>query len=342
MGNYDKVKDILFSLCSVNAVSGDEAGMLDLCKSLLPDSAEVTSDINGNIIAVVGDKNADETLLLDAHLDQIGMRVTDINGGFLRAAKCGGLDSRVLQGSAVTVHGKRAIPAVISSTPPHLSDGNEGKACGIEKLWIDTGLDELETLVSCGDAVTLSAEPKTLLNNRVSAVGTDNRAGVTALIRAAHMIEKIKANRKIILLFSSREEVNALGARTAAFSIDAQECISVDVSFARQPEGGYATPGVLGEGPMLCLSSTLDKELTMGIKALAEREEIRLQTEVCAGATGTNADHISVTKGGIRTALLSIPQANMHTQAEIVDLSDIENLARLLAAYALRGGNGDV
>ncbi len=345
MKKYSKIKKILFALCSAAAVSGDESAMFSLCEKLLPESAEIKSDHNGNILAFIGSRNSGKTLVLDAHLDQIGLRVTNIcSNGFLRAAKCGGIDARVLQGSAVTVHGKRDIPAIVACTPPHLSSGREDKACTVEKLWIDTGLTDAEAseLIECGDSITFCSEPKTLLNHRVSALATDNRAGAAALIRTAWLLEGAETAASTVLLFSSREEINALGAKTAAYTLDADECIAVDVSFAEQPSGGYATPGILGKGPMLCISSTLDRATAQAVMRIAEEEHIPYQIEVCAAATGTDADHISVTKSGVKTALLSIPQENMHTQAEIVDLYDIESTAQLLAAYAKRGGNCNV
>lgn len=345
MEKYTEVKDILFSLCRSAAVSGNEGDMYLLCKSLLPKSAEVSLDRNGSIVAVLGNKDAKDALMFDAHIDQIGMRVTNVGtNGFLKAEKCGGTDSRVLQGSAVIVHAKREIPAIITCTPPHLSSGREDKASSLDKLWIDTGLPQAEVsrLVSEGDSVTLYSEPKELLKSRVSALACDNRAGAAALIRAAHLLDGKRLDKKLVLLFSSREETNALGAKTAAFSYEASECICVDVSFAKQPFGGYPSQGKFGAGAMICVSPTLNREMTRTLFRIAEKENIPCQTEVCAGTTGTNADHISVAKGGIKTALLSIPEENMHTQGEIVDLSDIENTALLLAAFAQHGGSHNV
>ena len=351
MDNYNitdvalqSAKDILFALCKESGVSGNEGRLFSLCKSLLPQNLDVTTDINGNIITVLGNQNADKTILLDAHIDQIGMRVTGIKDGFLRVANCGGVDARVLQGSYVTIHGKADIKGIVTCTPPHLSNGSEDKATPTDKLWIDTGYtqDEVRQLVDLGDTVTMYSNPKELLNNRVSSVATDNRASVTALILTAIALNECDLNCKVILVFSSREETNALGAKTSAFKFDIDEAISLDVSFAEQPNLKYSTAGKLGGGPMICISSTLNKAISNELIAICKRENIPYQIEVCAGTTGTNADHIVTTKSGVKTALISIPQKNMHTQSEIVDLKDIVSLSGLLSAFIKQGGTKNV
>ena len=142
-----------------------------------------------------------------------------------------------------------------------------------------------------------------------------------------------------MLLFSAQEETFGTGAKTGAFSIDADEAIAVDVSFASQPDvSGQYGKIELGKGAMICLSPVLDRPMAQRLIEIAKKQGIPFQLEPIAGATGTNADHIAVSKGGVKTAVVSIPQRYMHTPVEVISLADVENTARLLAAYLNCGG----
>lgn len=336
------LRNLLFDLCRLGGVSGSENSVARFCTDYLSKYTEVETDSNNNVIATVGNKNADKTILLDAHLDQIGFIVTEItDDGFLRVDKCGGVDLRTALDAPVIVHGIEDIRGVICCMPPHLSDGNEDKAPEIDKIIIDLGIpaDRVKKLVSTGDTVTFYTEPKVLLNNRVTSAALDNRAGVAALLKVCKYISNKELNYKVIILLSCQEETFATGARTKAFSSNPDECICVDVSFTAQPgvDGQYSNI-ILGKGPMLCISPNLNKPMLNKLKQLCETSDINYQLEICNGRTGTNADHIAVTKSGVKTAVISIPERNMHTQAEIVDLGDISDTARLIADYITCGG----
>ena len=337
-----EIKNLLFELCRLSGVSGSENSVAKFCADYLAKYAEVETDYNNNVIATLGNRNAEKTILLDAHIDQIGFIVTEItDDGFLRVDKCGGVDLRAALDAAVVVHGKEDISGVVCCMPPHLSDGNEDKAPEIDKVIIDLGLptDKVKEIVNVGDIITFYAEPKELLNNRVTAAALDNRAGVATLLKVCEYISDKELSYKVVVLLSCQEETFATGAKTKTFSINPDECISVDVSFASQPgvSGQYSNIA-LGKGPMLCISPNLNKPIFNKLKELCEKSDTSYQIEVCNGRTGTNADHIAVTKSGVKTAVVSIPERNMHTQAEIVDLSDIADSARLISDYIISGG----
>ncbi|MGN0559057.1 MAG: M28 family peptidase [Acutalibacteraceae bacterium] len=339
------MKNMLFELCSANAVIGSNENIFNVVSKYLSDIAQLSTDSNGNIYAELGNKNGSKTILLDAHIDQIGMIVTAVEeNGFLRVAKCGGIDTRVLPGSPVTVHGKKDITGIVCCMPPHLSDGKEDTAIPIDSIFIDTGhtTEKACELISLGDVITCHADPKELLNNNVSALSLDNRAGVASLIRTAQLISGKATDYRVVIMLSSQEETYGTGAKTGSYKIDADESIVVDVSFATQPDvSNYPTAGALGKGTMICISPILNREMTDRLFSLAKISRIMYQTEVCSGRTGTNADHISISKNGVKTALLSVPQRYMHTQAEVVSLDDIECTARLIAEYILQGGTGN-
>ncbi len=340
-----EIKDILFDLCYVSGVSGDEAEAARYCAEFLSNYAEgeVKIDEFNNVTAVFGNLNAEKTVLLDAHIDRIGFIVTDIDEkGFLSVDKVGGVDLRTALDARVTVHAKKDLNGIVCCMPPHLSDGKEDKAAEIDNIHIDLGLpaENVRELVSVGDYVSFYSEPKELINNKVTAAALDNRAGVCALLRTASIIGS-KNNRnkkplsfKTVILLSCQEETFAAGAKTQTFSIAPDEAVCVDVSFASQPgiDGQYSNIK-LGKGPMLCISPNLNREMFNSFVSLADKSEYEYQTEIASGRTGTNADSIAVSKTGVKTAVISIPQKNMHTQAEIVDLNDINETGKLISAY---------
>ncbi len=334
--------EILKKLCLAHGVSGNEKEICNTVHNIIFPYADAEINEFGNVFAVFGNKNAEKTILLDAHIDQIGFVVTDITSkGFLKAEKCGGIDLRTVQGCGVKVYGKEVIKGIVCCMPPHLSDGKEDKAISADKIYIDTGLsyDEISNIVSIGDTVSFCEEPEMLINNRITSPALDNRAGVASIIRVAQLLKDKQCNYKVVAMFSSQEETYQLGAKTGAFVCDADEAIVVDVGFASQPDisGQYADIK-LSKGPMLCVSPTLNKGMYKTLVNVAKKCNIPYQNEVCGGLTGTNADSITICKSGIKTALVSIPEKNMHTQAEIADLNDIENTALLISQYILRGG----
>lgn len=337
------IKELIFELCSVFGVSGSEEPAIAVAKKYLDNIAETITDNNGNLYAVFGNKNAEKTILLDAHIDRIGFMVTDIDeNGFVKVDKCGGIDVRTLQDSELVLQNDSSISGVVCCLPPHLSDGKEDKAAPISKTWVDFGMPygEVAKHIKIGDLLTYKTSPKTLLGNRISSSALDDRCGVAALIRCAELLSDASDLKyKIVILLSSQEETYGTGAKTGAYKIDADEAIAVDVSFASQPDiTGMYSKIELTKGPMICLSPILNKPMSDKLTEVAKKLNIPYQLEPISGITGTNADHISVSKSGVKTAVVSIPQKYMHTPAEVIDTDDVENTARLIAEYIKNGG----
>lgn len=333
-----KLEELIIALCSAQGVSGCEEAAADVVRRALSPIAAVESDRSGNLLAVLGNPGADKTILLDAHLDRIGLMVTDIDdNGFVKVDKVGGVDIRTLPDAVLVA--ENGMKGVVCCLPPHLSDGGEDKATPMDKIWVDFGLpaEEVKRSLQLGDRLTFAAPCRRLLGDKIASPALDDRCGAAALIRAAELIET--TDYKVVLLFSVQEETNGVGAKTGAFAVDADEAIAVDVSFASQPDvmGQYGKIS-LGKGPMIALSPVLNRAMAQKLIRLSKEREIPYQLEPLAGATGTNGDHIAATKGGVRTALVSIPQRYMHTPCEVISLADVENTARLLASYINCGG----
>ncbi len=336
-------KSLIFDLCRAMGVSGDEAPVAKVIKEYITPYAELGVDVNGNVFATLGNKSADKTILLDAHADRIGFMVTEINdNGFAKVDRCGGIDIRTLQDSELVLQSNPDVSGVVCCMPPHLIDGKEDKATPISKTWVDFGMsvDELKNELSVGDLLTYKTEPKELLGNRVTSPALDDRCGVAALIKVAELLSKEQSlDYKVIILFSTQEETYGTGAKTGSFSVDADEVISVDVSFASQPDvSGMYGKIKLGGGAMICISPILSREMSQKLISVAEQNALPFQLEPISGTTGTNADHISVSKSGVKTAVLSIPQRYMHTPVEVIDIADVDNTARLIVEYIKCGG----
>ena len=333
------MKEILKKLCIDKGVSGSETEMLDVIKELVGDFAEVSADGMGDILVTMGDKNADKHIMLDAHMDRIGFVVTYINeNGFIKAEPVGGIDLRTLQSSAVKVLGKENILGVICTMPPHLSKNDD--ELSKDKIWIDTGLsaDEVKNLVSLGDKIIVCSEFRELLNNQVAVSALDNRAGCAVLVKCAELLKDKNLPCRLSLVFSVQEEISELGAGISAYSLEPDEAIVVDVGFAKQDGVPDEKSGKIGCGAIISISPVLSKKVTDKIKDIAKRLDMECDYEVCGGSTGTNADKISVSRGGIMTGCISIPEKNMHTQVEVVSLDDMEKIAELLAVYVQEGG----
>lgn len=332
----EELGGLLFRLCSAPGAPGEERPAGRAAAAEFPDSVKTASDRMGNWKAEFGDPDANEHVLLDAHLDQIGMIVTGIDeNGFLRVDRCGGTDARVLPGGAVTVYGKEAVCGVVCCTPPHLNDGGEDRVEPVDRLAVDAGLSRkrAEELIRPGDRILFRTRPKRLLGGRFAAAGLDDRASVAALIRCAQLLSGETLRCRVTVLLSSREEVGGQGAMTGAFSVRPTQAIAVDVGFALQPGVPKEKCGTLGGGPMIGIAPILDRRITDRLIRTAEEKGMPWKRDVMGGSTGTNSDGIATAGAGVPTGLVSIPLRYMHTPAEVVDLRDIENTAQLLAAY---------
>ncbi len=341
MADYSEVSALLKELCAAKGVSGAENEAAAVAARLLEKYMPAKTDALGSVTGSMG--SGDTHILLDAHLDQIGLIVTAIDEtGFLKVTKCGGADIRVLAAAEVTVHGRETLFGIITSIPPHLSKPEDAnKAKGFDDIAVDIGLtcEEAKKLVSPGDRITFNGAYSELLGSRVSSPSIDDRAGVAVVLRCLELIKDKELNCKISVLFSVQEETGGSGAQTGAFAADADEAIAVDVSFASAPGVSAEKYASLGGGTMIGYGPSLDYAMSRKLSEIAESKGIPNQPEVMGRSTGTNCDQIQVAGKGVKTALLSIPLRNMHTAAEVCDLADIENTAKLMAEYIIeRGG----
>lgn len=330
------LKNTIAQLTEVSGASGSEspaAGLaLDMLKKYCPDAAV----INGNVVGRFGEFRSDRpSLVLDAHIDQIGMIVTNITAdGFIKVGNLGGIDRRLLPAQPVIIHGKKDISGVICSVPPHLSSG-DSKFLSFDEAAIDTGMTktELENIVSLGDTITFDVKCRSLLGSRITSGALDDRCGAAAILYTLELLQGKSSAYNVTVIFSAQEELGERGAKIGAYELDPDIAIAVDVSFAYSLSEDENKCGYLGKGPMIGISPSLDRELSNELINTAKKSDIPFQTEVMNGLTSTNADQYSVSRCGARTCTVSIPLRNMHTPAEVIDLKDAELTARLLAEF---------
>lgn len=339
----------LRALCEAPGVSGLEECAAKEAEALLKKYIpEAKADVFGNVTGMK--KSAKEnakTFLLDAHIDEIGMIVTAIDGkGFLRVSNCGGVDRRLLAAQAVTVHGKEPLWGIVGTKPPHLMSADEAKKVGkMEEMFIDIGMnkEEAEKLVSLGDRITMNSPITTLHGGLVCGKALDDRAGVAAILYALELLKDEDAGINVAVQFTGKEETGGQGAMIGAYAADADYAAAVDVSFAKTPDADAHKCGVLKKGAMIGYSPVLDKKMSDALVRLAKEQNIPYQLEVMGGrSTGTNADEIFTARAGVRTALLSIPERYMHTPVEVVAIEDIKAAGALLAAVIREAGNDNV
>ena len=325
----------IMDLSCAKGVSGDETEAAELSLSMLK---EYTNDCyikNGNVIGHFGVKGKKPHILIDAHIDQIGLVVTHITEeGFLKISGCGGIDRRILSAQQVVVLGKEQVNGVICSVPPHL-ESDESKVPEMSDICIDVGMTkaQAEEKISLGDKIVFAPHCEKLLGDRISGTALDDRCGVTSILRAMDIVKGETLQCEVTVLFSTQEEVGERGAKIAAFDIEPDIAIAVDVSFALTADDSELKCGKMFGGCMIGFSPTLDRELSEKFREIAVKSELPYQTEIMSGSTGTNADRFSVNRGGAKAVTLSIPLKYMHTPAEVISVSDVENTAQLIAAY---------
>lgn len=327
--------ELIKSLTEQYAPTGNEGKIFDLIKKSLSgfvDDFIVHKGSNSLIAFKKG--SAKCSLLLEAHVDEVFMIVTDVlEDGFLKVYSRS-IDPKILLGSKVVVHGKRELTGIIGIKPYHLVKvGEEHKPYNYDSIYVDCGIPykELKEIVSVGDYVTFKPSFEKL-NGYYINKSLDNRLGVFTLIGTLKSLKNIRHGVNVYALFSSQEEFTSLGAITSAFSIFPDAAIAVDVTFATQDRVSDDVGFDLGKGPTIFMGVSTNRRLSEKLIAVAEKFGIPYQKEVGV-LSSTNADKIELVRSGIPTALLSIPIRYMHTPIEMFDPIDVHRSVQLLKLF---------
>lgn len=328
-------KEFLKELCKTASPSGREHWLLPVITKHFQAFGEITVG-NLNNIYVHRKGTGSTKIMLMAHADEIFLLVIELlDKGFLKF-KAVGIDAKTLVSQEVCIHGKKEIRGIIGIKPPHLmKKEDKEKPIDADNLIIDTGYtrEQLETIVSVGDYVTMKREFYELLNNNVTSKAIDDRAGIAAMYKCAKDLAKIKLKSQVFFVCSAQEEVGHRGAKTACFDLKPDIGIAIDVTFDSGNFGAKDRENKLGSGPVICVGPNIHPRLKECIIEVAKQCNIGYQIEVESGNTGTDAWDIQVAGLGVPTLLISIPIKYMHTTVEIVNMEDIKNTGKLIAKF---------
>ena len=328
------MRQALERLCACTAPSGFEAPAAAAAAELLrPLVDEVSVDRMGSVLGVRRSKapNAPK-LLLDAHLDEIGLIVTGIEEGFLRFRSIGGVDPRMLPGRELTVLAPTPLRGLVACP----SGGDGDKSVPIPELYVDVGLSqaEAEKAVPIGTPMVYRAGCFPLGEDQICGKAMDDRSCFVTLLRAAELLRDRELDVELWLLGSTREEISGAGAVTGTWSVAPDFCVAVDVTHGRTPDGPADKTFELGGGPAIGVGPNMTRWMTERMLSKAREQGIPYQLEVMSGHTGTNGWEMQISREGVATSVLSLPLKYMHSPIEVLSLSDMEQVARLLAAFA--------
>ncbi len=305
--------------------------------------AQTHTDSYGNTFATFG-KNGSPRVLLAGHVDEIGLLVTYIDDeGRLYFKGVGGWDSQQLVGQRVRVVGyKGELLGVIGKKPIHLmSPEDRRKVSKLEDMWIDIGAkdgDEAKQHVRAGDFAVIEQPVLELLNGRIVSKAIDNRIGAFIVLEAARRAanSQNEPGAEVVAVATVQEEIGGIGAYVASNAIQPDVAIAIDVTHAtdipnvnKKQEGETS----FGSGPELTVGSYVHRGVLERLRETAEREEIPYSIGISTRGTGTDADDLAKNRGGVPTAVVSIPNRYMHSPNEMIDPEDLENVIKLLAKF---------
>ena len=338
----DESYKFLKNLLSTPGPSGYEAAAAKVWRTEAEKFAGVRGDRMGNSFATLNEGGAPRVMLA-GHIDEIGLMVTHVeDNGLLRFQGVGGWDPQVLVGQRVLVQTNNGeVRGVVGKKAIHVMEPDERKKVSeIKSLWIDIGAkdaDEAKEKVRVGDVAVVDQDVVELPNGRIASRSLDNRMGAFVVLEALRLLsEEDGIAPEVVAVANVQEEIGLYGVRGAAYGLDPDAAIAVDVTHATD------TPGIpknehgdhaLGSGPVITRAVNLSPVITEGLISAAEGEDISYTLEADSRSTSTDADAIQFTRAGIATGLVSVPNRYMHSPNEIVDLEDIENCARLIATY---------
>lgn len=277
------------------------------------------------------------SIMLDCHMDAIGLMVSRIEDGFLRITSIGDIDPRVLPGQAVIVHAKDGnLPGILVMPPAtHLPEGAGRGTLDLAHLFVDVGLlpSQVEHLVRVGDVVSFGTEPVEMSGETLCGHSLDNRASIAAVTVCLQELQSRSHTWDVFAVATVQEEIAYIGAATSAFQLKPELGIAIDVTHGKGPGASDWQAFALGEGPTLGHGPNIHPFLLKEFKELARQLEIPYNIEYMPRSSGTDGMCIQVTAGGIPVFVLSIPMRYMHTPVEMVALKDIRRAGRLLAGF---------
>lgn len=323
------------TLCELNGTSGREEAVRSFILSRIDGKCDYRVDPLGNILAFKkGKKRAKNTVMLSAHMDEVGFIITYItDDGYLKFDCVGGIDEKVVVGRSVTV-GDKNIPGVIGIKAIHLCDSDErDKVPKISQLYIDIGAQskqQAEEYVAIGDSAYFVSPFIRLSENKVKAKAIDDRFGCAVMLK---MLED-ELSYDTHFAFLVQEEVGLRGAGAAAYTIKPDYAIVIESTTAADVAFVSGADRVcrLGEGAVVSFmdrSTVYDRKLFQDAFRLAEENNIAIQTKT-AVAGGNDAGAIHKANGGVKTLTVSLPCRYIHSASSVADIRDMDSCCQLI------------
>ena len=305
-----------------------------------PYADDVRTDDYGNVIAVSeGEADAPE-IVLTGHADEVGFIVRRIDDdGFVRPGRIGGVDPSISRGQHVTIYGANGpVEGVIGQHAIHLREDEDEP--DVSDLWIDVGAKDREEAakrIEVGDPITFSTSVTWLTETRLAGRGLDNRVGTWAAAEGFREAVEDGARATVYAVSTVQEELGLRGAKMVGFDLQPDAVVAVDVGHALDYPSApseKSSGAKLGSGPVVARGSTNHPVVCQAIRKAAADAEIDVQLEALGIGTGTDADGFFTSAGGIPSQVVSVPNRYMHTPVELIDVTDLEAVAHLLAAFA--------
>ncbi len=332
------------AIVNVPSPSGFEEKAAELYRQYTKDFAdEIKTDVNGSVWAIANPQ-AEMKIMLAGHMDEIGFIVHYIDeNGLLYFRPIGGHDTMVPIGQRVWVHGAESIPGIIGRKAIHLlTEEERKKKPELFDMWIDIGCssrEEASKLISLGDPVTYQYEFQMLQGDRATARGFDNKMGTFIVAEALRLLKQdggLHPDVGVYAVATTQEEIGLRGAKTASFGIAPQTGLAVDVNHAIDYPGvSKAKYGQLdvGKGPSFVRGANANPKVFAMLKEAAAKEDIPYQIDVEPAGTGTDGNAMQLNMGGMAVGILGVALRYMHTPVELLSIKDVEDCARLMAAY---------
>lgn len=330
--------ETLVTLCGLSGVSGREDEVREyLLSRALPLADQIETDPMGNLMVFRRGKSREKTLMLCAHMDEVGVIVTGITPeGYLKFDFIGGVDRRIMIGKSIEL-GERKIPGVIGIKAHHLSKGEKQKSVpDVREMYIDIGAGDAETAKKLAEPGTVGTFAPGVVRfgaGMIKAKAIDDRLGCAVLLKL--MEQQPPCDTWFV--FTTQEEVGTRGAVTAAYRIRPEAALIVEGTTAADIPGvpAHKTICRIGKGavlPFMDRGTIYDRTLRNMLVALSERHQIPYQTkQMIAG--GTDASVIQRSRGGIPVAGIAAPLRNIHSPASIGAVSDFEAVYRLTELF---------
>ena len=338
-------KKFLKKILETPSVTGTEVGVAEGVRKRLANVADsIETNVMGSVHATLKGKGNAPSVMIAAHMDEVGLMVTYISEeGFLSVAAVGGVDAAILPGMRVDVHTKQGtLRGVVGRKPIHLISPDERKnVTALDDLVIDLGMSakHVKKAVSIGDVITYGVGFEDFGDGMAVSRGFDDKMGVYIAVRVLEELAKAGgASGDYICAATVQEEIGLRGGTTSAYGVHPDIAIALDVTHATDYPGIDPTKyGKLacGEGPVIARGPNINPVVFDRLKAAAKKAKVPVQIEAEPRATGTDAAAMQIQRGGKATGLVSVALRYMHTPTKIIALKDLEACVKLLVQFIL-------